>query len=243
MHADTLKARLRPWMRKAPWMKTAMDRIRSLRFALHTPKRAYEEICRRNFRKGAQACTRPGMDLPENGHIRLLLQAVIEKYDVQTLLDLPCGDFHWMSQTRMNGCTYIGGDMVPDVVQFNTDRYASPSCMFRRIDILKDRLPKAELLLCRDLFVHLSTGHIRRALANIRRSDIRFLLMTHYCRAASYEDIETGDWRPINFRLPPWGFPEPLELLSERVNGAGAGQGAQALGKSLALWRVCDLRG
>lgn len=238
MHADSLRARLRPAMRRKPWFRELMDRVEALRFALDAPGHVFDDIHRRNFRKAVEARVRG--DAPENGRLPLLLQALIEKYDVQTLLDLPCGDFHWLSRVHLNGCTYIGGDAVTDVVEANAGRYASSSRSFLRIDILRDRLPRAELLLCRDLFVHLSASHIRRAIANIRRCDIRYLLMTQHTRAGTYEEIDTGGWRPIDFRLPPFGFPEPLETLYER---GGEFRGAQALGKSLALWRVCDLPG
>ncbi|MFP3943605.1 MAG: class I SAM-dependent methyltransferase [Alphaproteobacteria bacterium] len=243
MDAHSLRARLRPLMRRTSWAGQALQSIRSLRFALHTPRRAFDDIHRRHFLKSREDRERAGPHMPESGHIRLLLQALIEKYDVQTLLHIPCGDFHWLSRIDLNGCTYIGGDVLPEVVQANTERFAGPACSFRRIDILRDRLPRAEMLLCRDLLVHLSTAHIRRALANIKRCDIRFLLTTHYVRAGTYEDIATGGWRPVNFRLAPFHFPEPLETLFERAPDCGDYRGARALGKSLALWRMCDLPG
>jgi hypothetical protein len=37
-------------------------------------------------------------------------------------------------------------------------------------------LPKADLLMCRDCFIHLSDDMIALAIANILRSDIKYLL-------------------------------------------------------------------
>src|ERR1035437_2819313 len=47
----------------------------------------------------------------------------------------------------------------------------------------------------------------------------------------------TGDWRPLNFEQPPFGFPRPLEGLRKGCTE----QGGLFADKSLALWRVGDL--
>ena len=36
-----------------------------------------------------------------------------------SLLDLPCGDFHWMQHTDLSGVQYIGGDLVGDLIECN----------------------------------------------------------------------------------------------------------------------------
>jgi hypothetical protein len=105
------------------------------------------------------------------------------------------------------------------------------------LDLTSSPLPPADLLLCRDCLVHLSLTDARRALANIRRSDITYLLTTTFPAEPTNVDVVTGDWRPLNLQRPPFGFPEPLELL---VEGCTEQQGLFA-DKSLGLWRVADL--
>jgi hypothetical protein len=83
----------------------------------------------------------------------------------------------------------------------------------------------------------LSYRDIAKAIANIQRSEIRYVLTTTFTAESGFQDIVTGDWRPINVETPPFSFPRPVELLREQCteqNGAFAD-------KALGLWRVRDL--
>lgn len=106
------------------------------------------------------------------------------------------------------------------------------------LDLTTSPLPAADLLLCRDALVHLSFADIGRALANLRRAAIPWLLTTTFPEEPSNEDIVTGDWRPLNLERAPFHFPPPARLLNE---GCTEGDGRFA-DKSLGLWRVADLR-
>ena len=102
------------------------------------------------------------------------------------------------------------------------------------LDLTRDALPPADLLLCRDCLVHLSYADIRRALANVARSGIPYVLTTTFPGAKANEDIVTGDWRVINLEAAPFGFPPPLHLLNEGCTEAGG----LFADKSLGLWRT-----
>ena len=79
-----------------------------------------------------------------------------------------------------------------------------------------DPLPEADLVFVRDCLVHFSYTDVFRALRNICRSGSHYLLMTTFSfDHRRNRDIWTGDWRPLNFRKEPFGFPEPLEVLRE----------------------------
>jgi hypothetical protein len=86
--------------------------------------------------------------------------------------------------------------------------------------------------------VHLGNAHAVAALANIARSEISWLLTTTFPREPENLDIVTGDWRPIDLTKPPFGLPEPVELLNE---GCTEQDGAFS-DKSLGLWPVSSLR-
>ena len=90
------------------------------------------------------------------------------------------------------------------------------------------------MVLCRDCLVHLSYQNIWRALANILASGAQWLLMTNFLRIESNRDIEDGDWRPLNFELPPFALPPPERAIVENcAEAAGAYDD-----KALCLWRV-----
>jgi hypothetical protein len=82
--------------------------------------------------------------------------ATIEDLAVKTLLDVPCGDWNWMSHTDLSLERYIGGDIIAALVRWNQERFSNPRRTFMLIDLCTDDLPDADLLLCRDALIHFS---------------------------------------------------------------------------------------
>src|SRR2546423_248458 len=108
---------------------------------------------------------------------------------------------------------------------------------FALVDLTRDELPEADVLLCRDCLVHLSYANIRAVLSNIARSKIRHVLMTSFPGRRDNYDVADGDWRALDFQAPPFCFPEPkLAIVEECEEEEGSYRD-----KSLLAWRVQDL--
>jgi hypothetical protein len=200
-----------------------------------SPAEAFRYAYRTNLWGGAASPSGPGSDLDQTAQLRLTLPELCRRLGVRTLLDLPCGDGHWMAAVALPDIRYVGADLLPEVAARAAAR--SPDRHFLSLDLTVSALPPADLLLCRDCLVHLSFGDIARAVANVRRAGIRYFLATTFPDEPTNRDITTGDWRPLNLEQPPFGFPRPVEILSE---GCTEGGGVFA-DKSLGLWRVADL--
>jgi SAM-dependent methyltransferase len=196
----------------------------------------FQDIYRRNQWGSAESISGRGSELKYTGTVRTAIRDVIRKYEVSSILDLPCGDFNWMQELDLRGVDYLGADIVPELIDENRARFESPSVRFEVLDLTSDALPSADLLICRDCLVHLSYDMISKALDQVRESGCTWLLTTTY-PGRENEDIVTGWWRPIDLQAPPFNFPEPGELVNE---GDDAFEGAVA-DKSLALWRVDEL--
>jgi SAM-dependent methyltransferase len=182
----------------------------------------------------AESRSGEGSTLQATEAVRAALPKLISDYDIATVLDIPCGDFNWMSQVDLPAA-YIGGDLVAEIVARNRQLHASDARSFLQLDLTADDLPPADLIFCRDCLVHLSYEHIHAALANIRRSQARFLLTTTHVSLDRNRNIVTGDWRRLNLQAAPFFLPEPLQLIDERsTNPAGHD-------KRLGLWRVGDI--
>jgi hypothetical protein len=165
--------------------------------------------------------------------IRQILPSLIERYGIQSLLDIPCGDCHWISSIDFGGRTYIGADIVGELVGRNRAAFGGRSDRtFMHLDVVRDPLPPAELVLCRDCMIHLSNADVLTALRNVRRSGARYLLATTYTARPTNPDIVTGDWRPINLQASPFALPEPLELISEEWDWADGYHADKCIG----LW-------
>ena len=175
-----------------------------------------------------------GSNLYATEKIRKAIPGLFSKYGVRSVLDLPCGDFFWFKEMRLDLDRYIGGDIVVPLIASVADKYTSRTRSFRVMDISKDALPDCDLILVRDCFIHLSFESILSALKNITQSNIRFLLTTHFADLAANADLGTRTCRALNLCAPPFNFPPALELIDDYANGMTPHQ--------LGIWRVDDLR-
>lgn len=200
-------------------------------------KNVFESIYTNNGFKGKDSISGPGSDIEQTKVIRTYIPRLISKLYVKNILDIPCGDFYWMKLVDLSPSNYIGGDIVKDLIKNNNQIYGKEKIKFSVIDLLKDPLPHSELLICRDCLVHLSYKDIQKAINNIKNSSIEYLLTTTFSERKENSDIQTGQWRPLNLRLYPFNFPEPLELLNENCTE----NDSLYTDKSLGLWKICDL--
>lgn len=205
-----------------------------------TPEAVFTRIYQANAWGDTESTSGTGSNLEQTRALRAALPALLRDLQVRTLLDIPCGDFYWMSQLELGLDEYIGGDIVEGLISANQRKYGSRGearISFRKMDLLTDELPRTDLVLCRDCLVHFSFAHITQALVNISRSGARYLLTTNFSDRATQWDIATGDWRPINLLLPPFSFPAPVLSVRESCTEAGG----RFADKSLSLWEIARL--
>lgn len=179
-----------------------------------------------------------GSDLKQTEALRLALPKLMDEIQVHSLLDLPCGDFHWMSRLDLGRVDYLGADIVPALVEHNQREYGRERVRFAHLDLLNDDLPTVDLVLCRDCLVHFSFADIDRAVRRLVASDSHWLLTTVFRDRRANIDIVTGQWRPLNLLAPPFNFPWP-RLFIEEACSEGEGRFAD---KCLALWPMTALR-
>jgi hypothetical protein len=194
-------------------------------------RHVFERIYDRNLWGDAESASGGGSGIAATDAIRRELPRLFERYGIRSLLDAPCGDFHWMKHVAVSLDRYVGVDIVRDLVDRNERLYATDRIRFLCADIVADRLPSADAVLCRDCFIHLPTRLILSALANFRASGIRFLLLTSDRDVESYHDIPIGSFRRVNFQRPPFSFPTPLCAVNETRTGD----------RQLCLWELDSL--
>jgi hypothetical protein len=197
----------------------------------------FERIYSTNLWSDPESRSGVGSAMDATRVLRAELPKALRELDAKVLLDVPCGDFTWMEHVDLGGIGYIGGDIVPSIVAENQRLHESGSRRFAVIDLTRDQLPDADVLLCRDCLVHLSYANIRAALANIARSNIRYVLLTSFPGRGGNRDVQDGDWRTLDLQAPPFSFPEPQLTIVEECQEE---EGSYA-DKSLLAWRVADL--
>lgn len=191
----------------------------------------FERIYRENLWGDPESASGTGSGTEATALVRHQLPELFRELNVRAVLDAPCGDFAWARDVAGGLERYVGFDIVPDLIVRNRERYASETVSFVCGDLAADPLPAADLILCRDCFIHLPTRMIRAALRNFRDSGARFLLLSNSPNAAEYRDIPIGSFRPIDVRRPPFSFPPPLRILDESRSGD----------RQLCLWELASL--
>ena len=209
------------------------------RLRTQSPEQIFTDIYRNKAWGAGDSASGAGSSVQQTRDLVAALPVVFAAHEVSTVLDIPCGDFHWMQHVDLRGIDYVGADIVQDLIDANTARHTREHVRFEKLDLLRSPLPQVDLIVCRDCLVHFSFDDVFRALQAICDSGSSYLLTTTFTDKRRNRDIATGQWRPLNLQVAPFHLPAPLQLLRERCT---EGDGAYA-DKSLGLWRVDDIRG
>lgn len=215
------------------------QRFLSRRFRDQNRSTVFTAFYRNNLWASEESRSGGGSELERTQAIRGALPSLLRELGATSILDIPCGDFNWMQHVDLPGCTYIGADIVPDLIASNRATHAAPGREFVVLDLVEDPLPTVDVLLVRDCLIHLPNADIQRALSNIKRSGSRYLLTNTYPAHRGNYDTATGGARCINLALPPFNLPAPRQLIAE-VPALDPARHENA-DKSMGLWRVSDL--
>lgn len=210
---------------------------RRIRYSAMTAEQVFTSIHDRNTWGNPESRSGSGSTIDQTKALRTALPGLFSELAVSSILDIPCGDFNWLSRVDLQGIDYLGCDIVARLIEENSKRWGKEGVRFAHLDLLSGSLPTADLLLCRDCLVHFSFEDIAKALSNIKRSEAKYLLTTTFTQEPVNRDIATGMWRPLNLEIPPFSLPPPLTTI---VEGCTEGAG-RSRDKALALWRVADL--
>lgn len=203
-----------------------------------SPERIFTDIFLKNKWGGDQSFSGRGSDLRQTRVIAAELPRLCSELGVRSLLDVPCGDFHWMSAVDLGDITYLGGDIVEPLIRRNRERHARSKVDFVQLNLISDPIPTVDLIFCRDCLVHFSNADVLVALQNVCRSGSRYLLTTTFPTRDENADIATGQWRPLNLERAPVCLPPPLRLIVEECTE----DGGRYADKSMALWEIAAIR-
>lgn len=177
-----------------------------------------------------------GSTMEQTAYIRQALPELFRELGIKSILDVPCGDFHWMQHMDLSGVHYIGGDVVPEIVEKNNQKYGTQSKEFKTLNIITDDLPKTDLILCRDCLVHLNFESGLAAIQNFKRSGAKYLLTTTFTERTVNEEL-FGIWRVLNLQLPPYSLPKPVKMINEKCTEASN----RFTDKCLGLWDLSEI--
>jgi hypothetical protein len=208
-------------------------RAKDVALSLLTVQKRFERIFNRNLWGSEESVSGFGSTLAATENLRRRLPELIDEFGIGSILDVPCGDFHWMRHVleERPQVDYTGFDIVLALVRRLQNEFGSDGMRFLHRNVISDPLPRTDLVINRDFLIHMSFRDAKSVIANVRRSGSSWLLANTYRNLQENRDIVTGQWRFIDLMKPPYGFPEPkLEIEEDPREG-----------KMIALWRIADL--
>lgn len=138
---------------------------------------------------------------------RKYLQNFIRANQIRSVVDIGCGDWQFSKLIDWRGIRYIGLD-VSDVVLSNTQKFAREGVSFLHADARTDPLPKADLLIMKDVMQHWSNDDILSFLP--RLGNFQQALITNgfhpALRHLINNDIRAGLVRPVDLRSGPFNL-------------------------------------
>ena len=175
-------------------------------------KEMFAEIYDNNLWASSESRSGFGSELKSTEVIRQELPKVLKKFNITTFLDIPCGDFNWMSKVDLSEVEYIGADILANLIDNNKNNFKDFN--FQVLDLTKDELPKVDMIFARDVLGHFDYENIEKAINNIIKSNSKYLLTTSFTKWSYNTNIDNGGWRPINLMIEPFNM-KPIYLINE----------------------------
>ena len=190
--------------------KTSLPQTEDAR--LQAAQDAFDKIYRQDLwalRTNEYGSDRPGIESEQARNTRLaaLIQDVIRLNDVKSVVEFGCGYWSYASEVDWTGVEYHGFDIVEEVIEANQRGHARGNVRFH---VVRDgtRMPKADLMISKDVMQHLPTDDILHYLSEFK-TNFRLMLIGNDCLPDDClnGNITHGEYRPLRLELPPFNYP------------------------------------
>jgi hypothetical protein len=194
----------------------------------------FTDVFENNKWRCSETASGAGSSLAWTQNLRKGLPILLKGLEVETFLDVPCGDFNWAKEVDWGGINYIGGDIVASLIEKNTELYGGEKTSFKQIDLSKDQLPQADVILVRDCLMHMSVEDAGKCLDNIFKNKVKYLLSSTYPDKESNNlGHQTSQYLSRhNLEKAPFGLEKPILYLNDANKHVPL--------KLLGLWKVAE---
>lgn len=110
-----------------------------------------------------------------------------------SVCDLGCGDFNIGKQLVDYTNQYYAIDVVPELIEFNNERFKFGHLNFLSLDISIDEIPSADCVIIRQVLQHLSNVEILNIVNKLKR--YKYIILTEHIPSGSFTpniDIISG---------------------------------------------------
>jgi len=122
------------------------------------------------------------------------VKSFLSSFEQQLVVcDLGCGDFNIGRQFISDTKQYIGVDIVPELIEYNSTVFVDPKVRFACLDIAVDTLPQADCVIIRQVLQHLSNKEVLNVAHKL--SQYKYVILTEHLPAGPFNpnfDIISG---------------------------------------------------
>jgi len=152
---------------------------------------------------------------------KVFLEDFIRQPEIKSVVDLGCGDWQFSQFLDFGGATYIGIDASKRVIANNQQAFLRSGVSFVNLPSDCNDIPCADLLVCKDVLMHLSTKEVQDIVSIL--PNFKYALITNDvpCLSAFGEiilalrrpfwpvvnrEIKTGDYRTLDPTQRPFNL-------------------------------------
>lgn len=174
------------------------------------PQEYFTRFYRRNSWGGNASRSGPGSEGARAEQKIRVLEEIVAQFEIASILDFGCGDFHWMKESVRPPLRYHGVDVVEPLIRQNEKKFGSPTISFQCLDLSapadqkKLALRTADMVVCLDVFGHLLNHEVASLLQFIFDDlAVKFLLVTNRREETSAEYLARPKTRSEGIDLEP----------------------------------------
>lgn len=144
---------------------------------------------------------------PRNAKLYLeYLRDFLKSNQIKSVVDLGCGDWQLSQLIDWKGINYVGIDVVDSVIKKNTQKFSDKNIVFIKADGIDYPLPKADLLICKDVLQHLPFHDVLSIITQF--SKFKYCLIINDVDPQTLtcvnKDIPRGHYRLLDLTQPPF---------------------------------------
>ena len=142
-----------------------------------------------------------------------------------SVCDLGCGDFNIGKELVKYTQQYFAVDIVPELIEFNKNKFVKENLEFSCLDIAKDNLPIADCVIIRQVLQHLSNKEIQNVVSKLK--NYKYVILTEHLPNGSFipnKDIISGQGirlkknSGVNLLEAPFNFKVKSDKELFRIN-------------------------
>lgn len=119
----------------------------------------------------------PGSDPEITRPYVSFVREALDRLDVASVLDLGHGDWLMWPSDSFSDVNYYGVDVAQDLSDQVSKTFGSSTRRFSRADAVTMTFPQVDLVLCKDVLMHLPNGDVRQVLTKFKSA--RYAIVCH----------------------------------------------------------------